>query len=98
MEFLCIEAKKIGRRPSASQFDMISTDDGQIGVDVLMRFENLADDWLKLMQEIELDAPLPHWNWVAHPVRQEFYSSREAAWVARHWARDIEAFGYSFDD
>ena len=98
MEFLRIEAGKIGRLPSATQFDMISTSDGRIGVDCLMRFENLADDWLELMQKLGLDAQLPHWNWVAHPARQEFYSSPETALVARHWACDIEAFGYSFDD
>lgn len=98
MGFLSIEAEKIGRLAGATQFDMISTDGRRVAVDRLMRFENLEEDWRKLTNELDLEAPLPHWNWIEHPARQEFYSNREAAWVERYWARDIETFDYSFDD
>jgi len=98
MGFLTIEAEKIGRLAGATQFDMISTDGRRVAVDRLMRFENLEEDWRKLTKELGLEAPLPHWNWIEHPARQKFYSNRETAWVERYWARDIETFGYSFDD
>lgn len=81
-----------------SQYSMLSDQDGRLIVDVVGRFEHLAQDWAGIALRLgKPGIPLPHVNASRHRPYQEYYSSRTKGIVARHFAADLDAFGYAFD-
>lgn len=71
---------------------------GEFGVDMVGRFETLAQDFEILAKRFDhKDASLPH---MLHGGTEDFrtyYSDENAALIARIYAEEIERFGYSFD-
>lgn len=95
-DYIRWEASRIDTKPGISQLDMI-TIDKTIGIDRILRFENLSEDWATLMEHLGIQAVLPHRNRTDHQDWRKYYGDEEAALVATHWAGDIKAFGYTFD-
>ncbi len=95
-DYIRYEASRIGSKPGVTQLDMI-TIDNKIGTDRLLRFEHLYDDWARLMNDLGIQAKLPHWNRTDHEDWRKYYGDEEAELVATHWTADIKAFGYTFD-
>ena len=86
------------KRPLAySQKYRIVLGNGQIGTDMILRFEHLNQDWEELTSKIGVSAELPSANKTRHRDFREFYSDGDAEFVAENWQDDIEAFGYSFE-
>lgn len=80
------------------QTDWIADEDGQIIVDDILRFENLEADFRKVLEKLERSASLRH---AKKSDRGNYgqYHDAEAAELVRSWfARDIERFGYQFED
>lgn len=82
------------------QSDYLIDLDGRPCVDFIGRYEQLADDFARICAHLGLACPaLPHRR--RAPDRdadyRRYYTDESAAWVARHFARDIQWFGYSFD-
>jgi hypothetical protein len=69
---------------------------GEIGINRLLRFESLLEDWTGLMQELGLERELPTVNISKHMDYSEFYNDSDRQFVANHWREDIEAFDYAF--
>ena len=81
------------------QFDMVADAGGQVIVDLVGRFETLAEDWQRIGTALgRPDLALPHVNRSLHDGYRAFYSARTRQIVARHFRADIDAFGYRFDE
>ncbi len=83
-----------------SQLDYLVGLDGEMLVDFVGRYENLAEDFERVAHRI--GAPglsLPHRRRAAGRAKdyRDYYSDRTAALVADRFRRDIEAFEYRFD-
>jgi hypothetical protein len=99
--YCCNSRKSIwGHDLGASQVDYLTGPDGTIEIDFVGRFETLVGDFQRACKMLGLaEAPaLPH---VSKSQRREHYSKHfdpeSAKWVAARFARDIEYFGYKFE-
>jgi len=73
---------------------------GNVIVDFIGKYENLEEDFRTICDRIGIPAPK-----LAHKRKatdrssyQKYYSDETATLVAEHFKRDIEMFGYTFDD
>ena len=73
----------------------ITDEDGEVIVDFVGRFERLEEDFTAICSRIGIDAPLSHENRSERAASyREYYTPETRDIVARHFARDIERFGY----
>jgi len=93
--FLRVEAQKRRR----SQWWMLQDSTGRLGVDFVGRFESLDRDIAQVCARLGIgQRPLSRSMSSRHAPYQSFYTPALVEFVARHWAAEIEAFGYRFDD
>jgi hypothetical protein len=81
------------------QLDWFSDLRGDVIVNRIGRFENLAEDFASIATEIGLPrVDLPHINATTscRADYRQYYSAKDAESVGRYFAADIEAFGYAF--
>lgn len=80
-----------------SQLDMVAGGDGELLIDFVGHYESLEADFFELQKQIgiivSLDCPVQS----RHADFRMFYDEELIAKVSRLFARDIDAFGYSFD-
>lgn len=81
---------------SFNQLDYISDNDGNILVDFIGRFENINEDYNKIMKEIGSNYPLPHLNKFDHKDYRNYYTDKDIEKVYNLYKRDIDYFGYRF--
>lgn len=79
------------------QSEMVTDEAGQIIVDFVGRYENLAADFAQVCRQAQIDAALPHLNSSKHRDYRTYYNERTRKMVAAYCQADIELFGYSFD-
>jgi hypothetical protein len=85
-------------RRDAYQLNMLCDRKGLLLVDFVGKLENLQQDWETVCHEIGIPyQPLPHKNVTRHDRYQDFYDRSAINLVAKHWATEIEMFGYSFE-
>ena len=86
-------------RKDAYQINMICDRQGKPRMDFVGKLENLKSDWNTVCERIGL-APqdLHKENTTRHRHFQDYYDSETRQLVGHHWAKEIELFGYSFDD
>jgi Sulfotransferase family len=80
-----------------NQLDYLLARDGQLGVDVVLRFETLSDDFADLAQALHFPGRLPHVN--ASSRGRDYrvcYEPHTRDVVAKRFHRDCERFGYEF--
>lgn len=84
------------RRARLHQFKAVTDREGKIIVDFIGRFERIDHDLSVVGSKLGLVLELP-----ARPTRprdyKSYYTPKLIEFVAEHWRRDIELFGYSFD-
>jgi hypothetical protein len=79
------------------QIDWISVD-GQPRVDYIARIERLQDDFQAVCHQLNLPAVrVPHRNRRLHWHYSHYYDRTTRDLVAKYYARDIEFFGYEFE-
>jgi hypothetical protein len=85
-------------KPRRAQWWMIEDSSGGMGLDYVGRFETLSDDIAHICQQIGI-APqtLPHRNKMAEKDYRTYYDDNLAQTVKNIWAREIDAFGYTFE-
>ena len=81
-----------------NQVSYIMDESGTFCLDMLLRFENLSNDWAKLCEKQGWDLELPHTNKSSGKHYTEYYDDATRDMVARRYAADIEYFGYSFGE
>ena len=82
---------------SFNQLDYITDRDGNIGVEFIGRFENLQDDYNKVMKALGLpETTLKHINKYERDDYRKYYNQEDKEKVYNLYKRDIEYFKYSF--
>ena len=76
---------------------MIVDKDGNLLMDFLGHYENLAEDVAYVCQKIGVNEQLPHLNQSQHKDYRDYYTDRTRELIAEHYAKDISLFGYDFD-
>jgi hypothetical protein len=86
------------RRNKRLQWPYLYDPNGRLLVDLIGRFENLADEAKRIFHSIDVDLkPLPRIGQWTRGDYREFYDPLTKRKVAAHWARDLDLFGYDFD-
>ncbi|MCG7874380.1 MAG: sulfotransferase family protein [Candidatus Thiodiazotropha lotti] len=83
-----------------SQLDYLIDLQGKILVDFIGHYENLAEDFKTITTQLKIDSiSLPHKRRAKDRSKdyREYYTDDLAELVGNHFKRDIEAFGYRFD-
>jgi hypothetical protein len=81
---------------SGVQSEMITDAAGNLLVDFVGAYENLAEDFGEVAGILGIQARLPHVNQSVHQGYQSYYNDRTRTIVAEHFRPDIERFDYSF--
>ena len=85
-------------RPDAHQIDMLCDEHGRLRADFVGRFENLQEDFKRVCRRLGLAVePLEHLNRTTDGDYRGYYADATAERVAKHWQREIDAFGYRFE-
>lgn len=93
-------SRKPWLRVKESQYRTLVGGDGKCLVDVVLRTEQLTEEMQKMAEDrwgISLE-PGEKKNTSTHKTRQEMYSPELRELVAQRFHRDIELFGYCFED
>jgi hypothetical protein len=101
IEYFFNDSKKWRGLPYADgwyQSNYVYDLDGNKIVDFVGRFENLENDFLTILEKIELIIDLPHYN-SSHRSRkyQKYFDRLSQMKLAALWEKDIINFGYTFD-
>lgn len=91
------EKKPFARGATRFQKDMLCNANGEIMVDFVGRFENLADDFSYICQVLNLQASIPYLNKSKHASYQSYYDEETRDLIAERFSDDIELFGYDFE-
>jgi len=68
-------------------------------VDYIMRFENLADDFHSLCNQLKISpATLPQYNRSSREHYSKYYDDELREFVGTRFAAEIERFGYTFEE
>lgn len=85
-------------RREAYQLNMLCDSGGGLLTDFVGRLENLQADWQVVCERIGIRCEsLPSRNVTQHGDYRMYFSDQDVQLVAKHWAREIELFEYSFD-
>jgi hypothetical protein len=76
------------------QADFIASDDDEIMVDFVGRFENLTEDFASVARKVGAGSTLSLTNSSPHEPFASYYTRRSAEAVARFYERDARLFGY----
>lgn len=82
-----------------NQLDYVSDPDGRLLVDWIGRYERFGADLRTLLDRVGLpDAEIPHVNPSRHRHYAAYYTPRTRDLVAERYERDVQAFGYAFEE
>ena len=91
------EKKPFARGATRFQKDMLCNEKGEIIVDFVGRFENLADDFAYICQCLGFQSTMPYLNKSKHSSYQSYYDKETRDLIAEHFKDDVALFGYDFE-
>ena len=84
-------------RRDAYQVNQLCDRDGKLLMDFVGKLENLDADWATVCERIGIPhVALPRKNVSVKRPYTDYYTPELRDRVAKHWAREIELFGYEF--
>lgn len=86
------------RRPFLPQSDWLKDDRGEIDIDFIGRFENLARDFAQVAERVAPGAELQRLNASRRRRYVDYYDARSRDVVARWFAEDVDRFAYRFEE
>lgn len=84
-------------RSMRSQCSYLTDRQGNLAVDIVGRFESLAEDFDAIVRRIGLKTRLPHVNASRHEPYTSYYDDWSREVIAERFADDILEFGYRYD-
>ncbi len=85
-------------RRDAYQINMLCDKKGRPLVDFVGKLEDLQNDWQTVCTQVGIPCQaIPRKNVTQHINYRDFFDQDSVRLVAKHWAREIEAFEYDFD-
>lgn len=97
LEWVITTKNPYPRGATKLQSEMITDESGEIIVDFVGRYENLAADFAQVCRTLNIEASLPHLNKSCHRDYRDYYSERAQKMVETSFQADIELFGYTFE-
>jgi hypothetical protein len=88
---------RIHRAGAELQTEFVLSDDGELAVDFVGRYESFGQDFAAVCERVGIPYALPHRNRSEHRDFREYYTPETKALVAEAYRDDIEFFGYEFD-
>jgi Sulfotransferase family len=85
------------RHLTRPQMDILRDEDGRFVPDVVLRFENLEEDYRALCQRLGKPFNLPRLNVTGHAGLGEYRTRAQVDFIGHHFRRDVEFFGYRFE-
>jgi len=87
------------RKKKNFQLERITNLDGELGLDFMLRFEQLSEDIETLANKLDVSIEMPHLNRSFREMTsyQDYYDQDSREFVAKHWQREIEMLEYEFD-
>lgn len=97
LEWVIVTKNPYPRGATRLQSEMITDTAGEVIVDFVGRYENLAADFAQVCHRLNIAAKLPHLNSSHHRDYRSYYNERTRKLVEDFCAADIELFGYTFE-
>jgi hypothetical protein len=88
---------RINRQRPELQTEFVLDDSGGLLVNFVGRREALQRDFATVCEHLGIEASLPHVNRSQHLDFREYYTPRTRELVAEAYKKDIDFFGYEFD-
>ena len=79
-----------------TQIAQLADEQGNLLVDFVGRFENIAEDFEEICNRLSIPTQLYHRNRSRHAPYREYYSDRTSQMVREAFADDITRFNYEF--
>lgn len=79
------------------QKDFIADEAGNLLVDFVGKYENLANDLARICERLGVQADLPHLRKSVHRDYRDYYNQRTIKLIEEHFQPDIECFGYTYE-
>lgn len=82
------------------QYPWITNENGDLMVDFVGRFENIEEDFNKVLKEINYkgNKKLSHLNRTKHEHYSNYYNEKTKKIVEKKFKKDIEMFSYEFEE
>jgi len=97
MEWVVLEDKPFPKGATKLQKTMLIDSGGNLAIDKIGRFENLAEDFNNIMGSLNINATLAKLNTSKHKPYQIYYDTYTKKLVEKHFAEDIDLFKYTFN-
>jgi hypothetical protein len=97
IHWMIAEPKPFARGATRFQKEMLCNEHGEMQVDFVGRYENLADDFAYICQRLNLQTSMPYLNKSQHRSYQSYYDNETRDLIAEHCKDDIRLFGYDFE-
>jgi hypothetical protein len=97
VKWMINEKKPFEKGATRYQKDMLCNKQGEVIVDFVGRFENLADDFNYICQHLNLQTSIPYLNQSKHQSYQSYYDDETYALIAEHFKDDIALLAYDFE-
>lgn len=97
LDWLANEKKPFPKGATRLQKDMLTDHAGNLIIDRVGRFENLAEDFKEITSSLNIEATLKTRNSSTHKHYKEYYDTYSRKLVTQQFAEDIDLFEYTFD-
>jgi len=87
------------KRFDAHQINMLTDKEGNLQMNFIGRFENLHQDWNFVCNKLEItNAELSHRKKASKVNYKDYYNGENIDLVNRLWKKDLEIFGYKYEN
>ena len=94
-EYIIYQAKRV----DAHQINMLADKDGILQMDFIGKFENLQEDWNYICDKIGVkNKQLSHRKKATKVDYDNYYNGDNKEVIAKLWKKDIDTFGYKYED